>query len=146
MSVEYSAKAEKDILEDPFILTSGRSLERSLMENAGLLADAGKLDRPVDPDRPELPRGARSPKNQARSMEAFLRRLRMAFFGGVSLIAPMLIMVLHKDILTTLLTTSVSVLLFGFAVAAFSTESPETVLAVVAAYAAVLVVFVGTHA
>lgn len=68
----------------------------------------------------------------------------MALIGGLSLISPMLIMVLHKDLLTTLLTTSISVLIFGFILALYL-KSPETVMGVVAAYAAVLVVFVGAQ-
>lgn len=56
----------------------------------------------------------------------------------------MLLMVLYKHLLTSLLTTSIAVFLFALAMAIFSTGSPETLLAAVAAYAAVLVVFVGT--
>lgn len=55
----------------------------------------------------------------------------------------MLIMVLHEDLLTTLLVTSISTLLLA-AVLALKGQGlkGETVLAAVAAYAAVLVVFV----
>jgi hypothetical protein len=68
----------------------------------------------------------------------------MALFGGVALVGPMLIMVLYKHLLTSLLTTSIAVFVFSLFLATFSTGSPETVLGAVAAYAAVLVVFVGT--
>ena len=68
----------------------------------------------------------------------------MAFFGGLSLVGPMLIMVLYKRQYTALITVCISVFLFAVAMAAFSTEKPTTVLGAVAAYAAVLVVFLGT--
>jgi hypothetical protein len=68
----------------------------------------------------------------------------MAIFGGVALVGPILLMVLYKHRYTPLVTVSVSVFIFAVAMAAFSTEKPEIVLAAVAAYAAVLVVFLGT--
>jgi hypothetical protein len=53
-------------------------------------------------------------------------------------------MVLHKEILTTLLTVSVSVLLFAFVVSLWAEDaSPSMVVGAVAAYSAVLVVPAG---
>lgn len=77
--------------------------------------------------------------------QAFLSRLAMALFGGAALIAPMLIMTLHQSKLTSLLTTS----LFVVAVAVFSAwwmedATSKDIVGATAAYAAVLVVFVGT--
>jgi VIT1/CCC1 family predicted Fe2+/Mn2+ transporter len=77
--------------------------------------------------------------------QAFLSRLAMALFGGAALIAPMLIMTLHQSKLTSLLTTS----LFVVAVAVFSAwwmedATGKDIVGATAAYAAVLVVFVGT--
>jgi hypothetical protein len=73
--------------------------------------------------------------------------------GGLALIGPMLLMVLHKTLLTTLLTSSVAVILFAFLIAMISSGlipgtktidlGPRDVLAATATYAAVLVVFVG---
>jgi hypothetical protein len=75
-----------------------------------------------------------------------------AFGGGLSLIAPMLVMRLHHTLLTQLLTTSIAVMLFAFCIAAFAAGAfprfgpvdlgPQDVLTATAAYAAVLVVFV----
>jgi len=64
--------------------------------------------------------------------------------GGLSLIGPMLLMILRTDRLTALITTSVSTMLFALVVAKFAEESssPE-IMGITAAYAAVLVVFVG---
>lgn len=75
----------------------------------------------------------------------FVKRLRMALFGGCSLITPMLIMSLHKTRGTELITTSVSVLLVGLFLAWWMKDAREKdIWAVTAAYAAVLVVFVGS--
>ena len=52
-------------------------------------------------------------------------------------------MVLHKSLLTSLLTSSVCVIVFDV-ILAFALDDPFDVLPGTAAYAAVLVVFVGT--
>lgn len=76
---------------------------------------------------------------------AFSERLWMGAFGGIALIGPMLLMVLHRDLNTSIITASVATVLFALllAVAARSLGGKD-VLAATAAYAAVLVVFVGT--
>jgi len=72
-------------------------------------------------------------------------RLAMAFFGGIALIGPMLIMVLQPSRNTCLITTSVATFLFATLLALGARDSTgKDVLAATAAYAAVLVVFVGT--
>jgi hypothetical protein len=77
--------------------------------------------------------------------KGFLSRLAMALFGGISLIAPMLIMRLHPTKLTELLTTSIFVLVVGVILAWYMKDAVnKDILAATAAYAAVLVVFVGT--
>lgn len=146
MSIEYSAKAEGDLLKDPYIISSANSLQRDLLVDAGLMnaRDARNLDKVIDADVPMLPGQARIWFNKDRSAAALGARLIMAIFGGLALIAPMLLMVLHQDLLTNLLTVSTSVFIVGASVAVFSSEPPTTVMAVVAGYAAVLVVFVGT--
>ena len=75
----------------------------------------------------------------------FLSRLRMALFGGVSLIVPMLIMKLHATLLTQLVTTSVFIVAVGVGLAWYMRDAQKRdILAATATYAAVLVVFVGT--
>jgi hypothetical protein len=77
--------------------------------------------------------------------KGFLSRLKMALFGGIALIAPMLIMRLHPDQLTELLTTSCFVLAVGIVLAWYMKDAnKKDILGATAAYAAVLVVFVGT--
>ena len=69
----------------------------------------------------------------------------MALFGGVVVVVPMLIMALHRTLLTTLLTTSTFVLAVGLILAwSMNGSKPQDILTATAAYAAILVVFVGT--
>lgn len=80
-----------------------------------------------------------------RLIEELLNRVRMALFGGVAVVVPMLIMTLHRTLLTTLLTTSLFVLAVGLILAwSMDRAEPKDILTATAAYAAVLVVFVGT--
>jgi len=77
--------------------------------------------------------------------KAFTERLIGAMFGGLALIGPMLIMVLKPSRDTSLITVSVATFLFAISVAVGAQDSlGKDVLAATAAYAAVLVVFVGT--
>lgn len=69
----------------------------------------------------------------------------MALFGEVVILAPMLIMTLHSTLLTTLLTTSLFMLAVGLVLAlSMDSAAPKDILTATAAYAAILVVFVGT--
>jgi hypothetical protein len=93
-------------------------------------------------------------------------RLAVAIIGGLALIIPMIIMTLHNSLATSLSTVCVAVLLFAFVLAAWPVAyrhlpwvtrwkqlegynisyilGAKEVLLITAAYAAVLVVFVGT--
>ena len=87
--------------------------------------------------------GMSSDRNTA-AMEALWSRLVMALGGGLALVGPMLIMVLHPTKITALATTSCFVVAVAISLAIFMQDSqPKDVLACTAAYAAVLVVFVG---
>lgn len=75
---------------------------------------------------------------------ALINRMAMSTFGGLTLIVPMLIMVLNSSKVTTVVTTSVSTLVVGWALAVWMDEADKKdMIAMTAAYAAVLVVFVG---
>jgi hypothetical protein len=73
----------------------------------------------------------------------FLKRVLMALLGGVFLICPMIIMIFNPTLLGTLLTTCISVFLFGLTLSVVL-ENGFEILSGTAAYAAVLVVFVGS--
>jgi len=58
--------------------------------------------------------------------------------------APILLMVLHKDLVTMLVTASVSTLLFVLATATWTKEDLVMLVGATTACAAVMVVFVGS--
>lgn len=69
----------------------------------------------------------------------------MGLLGGVALIAPVLVMTLNPSLVGSLVTTLISTLVFALLVVIFATDSSgKDVLASTAAYAAVMVVFIGT--
>ena len=76
--------------------------------------------------------------------KATIRRASIGLLSGLFLIGPMLIMTLYPSRNTSLITTSICTLIFIAFVSLFSKAREHEVLAIVAAYAAVLVVFVGT--
>lgn len=90
----------------------------------------------------ELDQKGREERSQK---QAFTERVVMAMFGGAALIGPMLIMTLHPSRNTSLITVSVATFVFALALAFIARDSAgKDVLGATAAYAAVLVVFVGT--
>ena len=74
--------------------------------------------------------------------KGFRQRLAMAAVGAAFLIAPMWLMVLHNTLYTALVSTTVFVMVFGL-VMALRLDKLMDVMSATAAYAAVLVVFVG---
>jgi hypothetical protein len=153
-------------MNDPFILTTERARDLTSLMEVGkdwlrkaqysdgdgyliskLEEDINRLEilpPPKDEGQPEeLFGGSRNVMNREAENNRRLKRLSMATIGGGFLITPMLIMVLHKNLLATLLTTSLFVVAFGLVMVRFG-DAPFDVLSGTAAYAAVLVVFVGT--
>ncbi len=63
--------------------------------------------------------------------------------GGLALVVSMLIMAIHPLREKTLITASLAVFLFALGLAWKSSAQRQEILAVTAAYAAVMVVFVG---
>ena len=155
--VEHAAKTDGDIAKDLFVLSSKKPLSHKLMQEKGVI-EMGWESRCV-PEEPKpgdtyLPGGQRRRVNEEKerlrqeemkrkSIRASWERFAMGVFGGITLIAPMLLMVLHRDRTTALTTTSVSMILFAIIISFLPIVSPDLVLTAVAAYAAVLVVFVG---
>ena len=73
-----------------------------------------------------------------------LARFIVAITGGLSLVVPMLVMRLDEHLTKSLITVSVAVILFSALTSLMFKASNVETLAATAAYAAVLVVFVGT--
>ena len=97
-------------------------------------------------DRLELLSGRHKLAELAFPLVDRLARFIVAIAGGLSLVVPMLIMSINQNLTKSLITSSVAVVLFaGLVSVVFSASNAET-LGITAAYAAVLVVFVGTSA
>ena len=99
---------------------------------------------PKDIKKPEIPGGLRNRANKESQLRAFNIRLAMAGLGWAFIVGPMLLMVLSDTKLTALCTSSVCVFAFGVLMAS-ALEKPFDVMSATAAYAAVLVVFVGSN-
>ncbi|CAN8104429.1 unnamed protein product [Discula destructiva] len=86
--------------------------------------------------------GYRNTLTTTASLKELGDRLVLATAGAILLLGPMWLMVLHRTLYTGLITTTVCVAAFGLVVVV-SLEKPMDVVSATAAYAAVLVVFVG---
>lgn len=78
-----------------------------------------------------------------KALQKYLKVFAVAVVGNLFLIGPMILMVLKPGLITSLVTTSVCVTIFA-AVAPKFLDKIGDVMSATAAYAAVLVVFVGT--
>lgn len=87
--------------------------------------------------------GTRMATTRKQKTQLFLQRVMFAVVGGFFLVGPMWLMAVLNTKYVSLISTSVFVFLAGL-VAAWKVEDPRAVLSTTAAYAAVLVVFVGT--
>lgn len=133
---------------DPFLMSSSRTIDRMIMEAASLIPahvlPQGDLPPPSDANAPRLPFTGRHSANEKAKDKRRLLRLAMAIVGGLFLIAPMLIMVFVRSRAASVSTTCGAIVLASLALAFLTDLGPNEVLATCAAYAAVLVVFVGT--
>ncbi|KAH7384517.1 hypothetical protein BKA66DRAFT_608708 [Pyrenochaeta sp. MPI-SDFR-AT-0127] len=147
LMIEYQVQAGKKLSRDLFLLSSQEILSHATMQDAGFdLRNYPPAQHVLEKNtqlRPDLYPPQRRYVNRDRSVKAFWKRFLIALFGGLALVVPMLIMKLHEDRTTALATTSIAVLLFAVCIATFSNALPEFIVSAVAAYAAVLVVFVG---
>jgi hypothetical protein len=81
---------------------------------------------------------------QANPIADTMARFVVAMLGGASLIVPVVLMTFLTTRNQHLILTSVFTIVFALGVSFVSTASNQEILASTAAYAAVLVVFVGT--
>ncbi|KAG5802075.1 hypothetical protein H9Q74_013180 [Fusarium xylarioides] len=137
--------------EDPFYMSGEKYQDRKLLE--AILGDKVNSfeGQPVFPaighwqKGPEESRSVRDTRqdNYKRNWTVGLhQRLAVAAVGGIFLMAPMWLMVLHNTLYTALVSTTVFVTVFGLMAAIYLTSLMD-VMSSTAAYAAVLVVFVG---
>jgi hypothetical protein len=162
--VEHRAKAAGKASKDFFVACSKHPLNHKLMQAYGLIKEIEEgfqlRCQPADPEsggvyQEYLPGKQRrftiAEEDDRKTAEARWRewyalwtRFWFSMLGGVGVIAPMLLMVLHQNRATALATTSCSVFLFALVLAFATKAPPEVAVNAVAAYAAVLVAFVGS--
>jgi hypothetical protein len=82
--------------------------------------------------------------SSSKAISNFFLRFRMVIFAAFALLAPMLIMTLNPTKLTVLLTTIFVLVVAGILAASMTTANGNDVVVATTAYAAVLVVFVGS--
>lgn len=138
----------KKRVDDPFHLTVQRGEdEKELLDKAtNNLPDSvisGLEGRKPEKRLKTDPLGhTRSEVTGLQDVRQFHRRLGLAMAGGAFLIVPMWIMVLHNTLYTGFVSTTVFVTFFGI-LSAYYLREENDVVSTTAAYAAVLVVFVG---
>lgn len=141
---------------DPFILSSSRNLESRFLElellhiPSHVRESKGEWSNINFHGPVYTADGSRGKLSKEEKFHQTLQRLVMTIVGGAFLVGPMWLMVLQNQMYTTLITTTAFVFGFGFVISIVPTFvdgaklGMETVMSVTAAYAAVLVVFVGT--
>jgi hypothetical protein len=139
---------------DPFLVTGERWIDHRILQRAMgnfhdyFVAENFEIDNSIGPwmeNEDGVPiGGTRNEKIKETEWKNFIKRLQMAVLGGVFLLVPMWLMVLHQTRYTALISTTVFVAIFGLVMARYLEKEME-VLSVTAAYAAVLVVFVGLN-
>jgi hypothetical protein len=149
---------DPQLLKSEFMNTSRitlRDIPSSEVRASDKPTSGVEADDETTRDNPPVVRKYEHDKNlkarvRAQRRNALWKRFIMALIIGVALIGPMLIMVLHPGKATALATTSGAILLFSFFVAGWLSmfdknweDNERDVLLASAAYAAVLVVFVG---
>lgn len=139
--------------QDFFLATGEREVDRfvinTVIQHTGESAQtlrAGPMKRThrVEPITKVLYAigATRGEKTDLKRAQDFRERLLLAAIGAALLLGPMWLMVLHNTLFTGLITTTMCVTFFGL-VASWRLDDPNDVLSATAAYAAVLVVFVG---
>lgn len=147
---------------DPFRITSQDRLGFILLKRVGLFENRGPAVAAASEERSRLnikhkkawdkglnilPEFSRTQRKMLNERDKFIRRLSLGVLGGLAILVPMLIMALVNTLMMSLVVTCVATLLFAVVLSLplYGGDLDEqTVLGAVAAYAAILVVFVGT--
>ena len=134
--------ASRGTRNDPFLITTAKGLESVLLEDAGLVR--GLLGHHTLPSHSAINQRLPYMKREVPTKRK-LRGLFMALAGGLALIVPFLIMILVSGQLARIIALVAFVVAFAFAMSVGSELTPDRLAMVTAAYAAALVVFVGTN-
>ena len=123
---------------DPFLMSTQKPMDCKLLEEVGLAwSDPKKRTPQVQVNRLGFTKRTSSSTQKA-------RRLLMSFLGCLALLAPFLIMKLIAGALVRIVSTCAFALVFAVGIALISDLAPDRICLVTAAYAAALVIFVGT--
>ncbi|KAL7806368.1 hypothetical protein V8C44DRAFT_339025 [Trichoderma aethiopicum] len=147
-------------LHDPFLIRSERMVDAAILnrELSHIPSDRWEKDLFLQFENekerfnfvPPLEReptaigGTRTAMTRKQWTEDFLRRIVLSVVGGAFLVVPMWLMIKLNSQSASLITTTVFVFVSGIA-AAYALDNAIAVISTTAAYAAVLVVFVGTN-
>lgn len=123
-------------------LPSGKLEEELCSQSENLLNDFNFV--PPLEQEPTAIGGTRTEMTRKQWTEDFLRRIVLSVVGGAFLVVPMWLMIKLNSQSASLITTTVFVFVSGIA-AAYALDNAIAVISTTAAYAAVLVVFVGTN-
>lgn len=135
--------------KDPFLVSGERFIDDYVIRQVLGEAQSGDFGRTIHVPGPwqedTQPIGGTRSANIAQTwVQGFRERLAMATVGGFFLIGPMWLMVLRNSLYTSLISTTVFVAAFGLLMV-WLVDKPNDVMSGTAAYAAVLVVFVGLN-
>ncbi|KAK1241379.1 hypothetical protein MKX08_001353 [Trichoderma sp. CBMAI-0020] len=146
-------------LHDPFLIRSERKVDAAILDAELLRIPPEMLEKelllqsvngtekfnlvPPLEQEPTAIGGTRKEMTRKQWTEGFLKRIVSSVIGGAFLVVPMWLMISLNSQRASLITTTVFVFVSGI-VASYSLENPLAVVSTTAAYAAVLVVFVGT--
>jgi hypothetical protein len=141
---DYMDKCTQESSRDPFRITGERVVDRIILDTSLGDARSPLFDRMRVRDVSKWDAHARAviPSRTDNRYKRLFSRLIVAGIGASFLIGPMWLMMLRGELYVALISTTVFVVVFG-ALAAFFLENHAHVLSSTAAYAAVLVVFVG---
>jgi hypothetical protein len=138
---------------DPFYVSGERIIDRHMLQVAmeGRETEVDKLRKVQIVGRwktgnvnPESVGGTRDDNFHRAWIRGFRQRVGAAVVSGIFLLGPMWLMVMHKTRYTAFASTTVFVSVFGLMMALVLDKLMDVLLST-AAYAAVLVVFVGLN-
>lgn len=162
-TLEYMTTHHEKKGYDPFVVSSSYTMQRAMLQEAfekcsratsadqhvpglsqltapdglGALRDKRVMRRWGD--------GTRTSINRQELLRSYVTNVVMAVIGGAFLIVPMAVMVLKPGLVRSLVTTSICVFVFALTMSlSVFFDTRVDVLSATAAYAAVLVVFIGT--
>lgn len=134
--------------QNPFVMVTTRSLDCEALSDAEMIPKymtlAGQLPEPLDKGDPQMWGMDKYSVQHKTDKKQVMFRFLVAILGVLAVVLPMIIMVLVPGRTASLVTTSVFAVAFGAGIASVSSFRSTEILAIACAYAAVLVVFVGT--